>query len=89
MRISIAPSLLAADLSCLGDEIARAEEGGCDVFHVDIIDVECDVFSKLEFLQRKEYYMCKRYLNMYNKSDFLHIRTALDLKLARSFGYKA
>ena len=38
MKIKIAPSILAADLSCLGDEIARAVEGGCDVLHIDIMD---------------------------------------------------
>lgn len=38
MDIQISPSILAADLSCLSDEIARAEEGGCDTFHVDIMD---------------------------------------------------
>ncbi len=38
MQILIAPSLLAADLGCLGDEIARAEAGGCDMFHIDIMD---------------------------------------------------
>ncbi len=38
MKIKIAPSILAADLSCLGDEIARAVDGGCDVLHIDIMD---------------------------------------------------
>jgi len=38
MKVKIAPSLLAADLTCLKDEIDRAEEGGCDAFHVDIMD---------------------------------------------------
>ena len=38
MNIQIAPSILAADMGCLGDEIARAVEGGCDAFHVDIMD---------------------------------------------------
>lgn len=38
MPIQIAPSLLAADLGCLREEIARAAEGGCDVFHIDIMD---------------------------------------------------
>lgn len=37
-NVKISPSLLAADLSCLGDEIARAVEGGCDDIHVDIMD---------------------------------------------------
>ncbi|MFC1490589.1 ribulose-phosphate 3-epimerase [Candidatus Latescibacterota bacterium] len=37
-KIKISPSILAADISCLGEEIARAEEGGCDDFHVDIMD---------------------------------------------------
>ena len=38
MKIQIAPSILAADLSCLGDEIARAVDGGCDAIHIDIMD---------------------------------------------------
>jgi ribulose-phosphate 3-epimerase len=38
MNLRIAPSILAADLGCLADEIARAEAGGCDVFHVDVMD---------------------------------------------------
>lgn len=38
MAVLISPSLLAADLACLADEIARAEEGGCDTFHLDIMD---------------------------------------------------
>lgn len=38
MGILISPSVLAADLCCLGDEIARAEAGGCDSFHIDIMD---------------------------------------------------
>ena len=38
MKIQIAPSILAADLSCLGDEIRRAVDGGCDAIHVDIMD---------------------------------------------------
>ncbi len=37
-KIRISPSVLAADISCLGDEIARAENGGCDDIHVDIMD---------------------------------------------------
>jgi len=30
--------MLAADLSHIGDEIARAVEGGCDEIHIDIMD---------------------------------------------------
>jgi len=37
-KIKISPSILAADMSCLGNEIARAVEGGCDDIHVDIMD---------------------------------------------------
>jgi len=38
MEVRIVPSILAADLACLGEEVARAEEGGCDAFHCDIMD---------------------------------------------------
>ncbi|MFC1607913.1 ribulose-phosphate 3-epimerase [Candidatus Latescibacterota bacterium] len=38
MNVKIAPSILAADMSCLGDEIARAVDGGCDAIHIDIMD---------------------------------------------------
>ena len=37
-RVLIAPSILAADFSRLGDEIRRADAGGADVLHVDIMD---------------------------------------------------
>jgi len=34
----IAPSLLAADFSRLGEEVRRAEQGGADWLHLDIMD---------------------------------------------------
>jgi len=37
-RIRVAPSLLAADFTRLGEEIRRAEDGGADVLHLDIMD---------------------------------------------------
>lgn len=36
--VLVAPSILAADFSCLGEEITRAVNGGCDVIHVDVMD---------------------------------------------------
>ncbi|RLG02204.1 MAG: ribulose-phosphate 3-epimerase [Thaumarchaeota archaeon] len=36
--IKIAPSILSADFSKLGDEVRRAEEAGADVIHLDIMD---------------------------------------------------
>ncbi len=36
--VKIAPSLLSADFSCLRDEIKKAEEGGADWLHLDIMD---------------------------------------------------
>ena len=38
MPVLIAASLLAADFTVLGEEIAAAERGGADLFHVDIMD---------------------------------------------------
>lgn len=38
MKIKIAPSILAADFSCLGKEIKRVEEAGCDMLHIDVMD---------------------------------------------------
>lgn len=37
-KIQIAPSLLAADLSRLGDEVRALEAAGVDVIHLDIMD---------------------------------------------------
>ena len=36
--VKIAPSILAADFSCLREEIQRVEKGGADIIHVDIMD---------------------------------------------------
>ena len=37
-RPAIAPSILASDFAHLADEIARVEEGGADLLHVDCMD---------------------------------------------------
>lgn len=37
-KLSIAPSILSADFSRLGEEIRDAEQGGADWIHVDIMD---------------------------------------------------
>ena len=34
----MAPSLLAADFSCLAQELKRAESTGIDILHLDIMD---------------------------------------------------
>ncbi len=36
--IKIAPSILAADFTRLGDEVAKVLEGGADYIHVDVMD---------------------------------------------------
>jgi ribulose-phosphate 3-epimerase len=36
--VAVAPSLLSADFSRLGEEIAAAEKGGADFLHLDIMD---------------------------------------------------
>ena len=38
MTVRIAPSILAADFSALGEEIATAERGVADLIHVDVMD---------------------------------------------------
>jgi ribulose-phosphate 3-epimerase len=37
-HIDIAPSILSADFSCLGDQIRAVERGGAGVLHVDVMD---------------------------------------------------
>lgn len=37
-KIKIAPSILSADFSRLGEEIAKVEKGGADLIHVDVMD---------------------------------------------------
>lgn len=36
--IKVAPSILAADFSRLGEQVAEASEGGADYIHVDVMD---------------------------------------------------
>jgi len=37
-HIDIAPSILSADFSCLGDQIKAVERGGAGILHVDVMD---------------------------------------------------
>jgi ribulose-phosphate 3-epimerase len=36
--IKVAPSILAADFACLGEEVAEAERAGADRIHIDVMD---------------------------------------------------
>ena len=36
--VKLAPSILAADFACLGQQVAEAEQGGADRIHVDVMD---------------------------------------------------
>ena len=38
MKIKIAPSILSADFSRLGEEIIRLEQAGADMIHIDVMD---------------------------------------------------
>lgn len=38
MKIEIAPSILAADVSCMGQQVAEIEAAGCRYLHIDIMD---------------------------------------------------
>jgi ribulose-phosphate 3-epimerase len=38
MNVRIAPSILAGDFARLADAVARVEEGGADLLHVDVMD---------------------------------------------------
>jgi len=37
-EIKIAPSILSADFSILGEEVRRIDEGGADYIHIDVMD---------------------------------------------------
>lgn len=37
-RVRIAPSILTADFGRLAEQVRAAEEGGCDFFHLDVMD---------------------------------------------------
>src|SRR5262245_60706318 len=36
--VRLAPSILAADFACLGEQVAEAERAGADRIHVDVMD---------------------------------------------------
>ncbi len=38
MKVEIAPSILAANFACLGNEIRAVEQGGATLLHVDVMD---------------------------------------------------
>ncbi len=38
LRVKVAPSILSADFSRLGEHVREAEAGGADVLHVDVMD---------------------------------------------------
>ena len=38
VRIKIAPSILSADFSRLGEQVAEAARGGADYIHMDVMD---------------------------------------------------
>ena len=38
MNCKLAPSILAADMACLGDQIKQADAAGADYIHIDIMD---------------------------------------------------
>jgi len=38
VKIKVAPSILSADFSCLGQEIRRVELAGADLLHIDVMD---------------------------------------------------
>jgi ribulose-phosphate 3-epimerase len=38
MAVKIAPSILASDFTRLGEEVARAEEAGASLIHIDVMD---------------------------------------------------
>jgi ribulose-phosphate 3-epimerase len=38
LPVRLAPSLLAADFTCLGDQVRQAEAAGADRLHVDVMD---------------------------------------------------
>ena len=36
--VKVAPSILAADFACLGEQVSAAEQAGADRIHVDVMD---------------------------------------------------
>ncbi|HEB79049.1 MAG TPA: ribulose-phosphate 3-epimerase, partial [Rhodospirillales bacterium] len=38
MSFKIAPSILSADFSKLGEEVRAVDEAGCDYIHIDVMD---------------------------------------------------
>ncbi len=38
MTCKLAPSILAADVACLGDQVATIEKAGADYVHIDVMD---------------------------------------------------
>ncbi|MFR5088040.1 MAG: hypothetical protein ACLTDT_10920 [Clostridium sp.] len=38
MTYKLSPSILAADITCLGQEVKTAQSAGADYIHIDVMD---------------------------------------------------
>jgi len=86
MKKLLCPSMMCADFGCLREEVARLEEGGADIFHLDVMD-GCFVpnfgmgLQDIEWIARAAKIPCDVHLMIADPGKYVETFAAMGVKI--------